>query len=136
MIWADKTHRFSATVCRHTGRPCPAAARMMRKLARAMAAARPLTDEAFEISGTADLAGCPRQCAAKYTASHSGIRLFAGVSETADDAVLNRFADALLDPDGRPLTGAALTPVPCAMVDAKPIAPAPAQPQADARPAA
>lgn len=136
MIWADKTHSYSATVCRHTGKTCPAAARMMRKLAAAMAAAKPMTEDDFEISGTADLAGCPRQCAAIYEASHCGIRLFAGVEKNADTAALNRLADALLDPDGRPLPGSARTTVPCAMLDAKPAAPAAALPQPDARPAA
>lgn len=136
MIWADKSHNYAATQCRHTGRTCPAAARMMRKLAGAMAAAKPMTEDDFEITGTTDLNGCPRRCAARYEASHHGIRLFAGVDEAADSAALNRLADALLNPDGRPLPGSGQTPVPCAMLDAKPRPAAAARPQPGARPAA
>jgi sulfite reductase beta subunit-like hemoprotein len=135
MIWADKTHSYSATLCRHTGKTCPAAARMMRKLAGAMAAAETLTDEDFELTGTADLSGCPRQCTARYAASHLGIRLFAGVGADADDAGLNRIADALLNPDGRPLAGLNGQSVPCAMLDARPRPAQAARPQTCSRPA-
>lgn len=120
MIWADKTHQFTATLCRHTGRPCPAAARMVRKLAAAMTEAEAVTEADFEITGTAALSGCARQCTAKYAASHHSIRLFAGVEETADADMLHRLADALLDPDGQPLHGVAKAAVPCAMLDVKP----------------
>ncbi len=120
MIWANKTHKYSATICRHTGKTCPAAAHMARKLADAVKQAEPLTADDFEISGTAQLSGCPRRCSAKYTASHSRIRLFAGVDDTADDTTLNRLADALLTADSQPLSRTAGTPVPCAMVDVRP----------------
>ncbi|MGR3760585.1 hypothetical protein ACUXV3_10710 [Roseobacteraceae bacterium NS-SX3] len=120
MIWTDKTHVFAATHCRHLGRPCPAAERLLTRLAASMAAAEPVTQEDFEVAGESRLEGCGRPCTAQFAASHSRVRLYCGVSAGADRAALDRFADALLSPDGTALPSARAGERPCALAEALP----------------
>ena len=126
MIWTDRTHVYAATDCKFLGRPCPAAQRMVAKLAQAMATARPLTQDDFEIAGTTRLDGCPRACPAQFLASHDRIRIYAGVDEDAPREGLERFADAILGPingdtaAGLGLAAATLTTRPCALIEALP----------------
>ncbi|WP_461403740.1 hypothetical protein [Falsiruegeria mediterranea] len=120
MIWKTNSHLFTATVCQHTGRTCPAVQRMAEKLSQAMMASKPITSGDFEIEGSSVLKHCPMECPAKFTASHDRIRIFCGVTPEAETEGLNRFADALFDPDPNPLT---LTQFerPCAIAEAVPV---------------
>ena len=121
MIWTDKTHFYTATDCIHLGRPCPAAERLVRKLAAAMTEAKPLTQEDFSITGSSALAGCPKGCAARFSASHEGIRVFCGAGEDADPAQLDRFADAMFRTGGTGFAaGQAGSCRPCALSEALP----------------
>ncbi|KIC11952.1 hypothetical protein RA19_04820 [Leisingera sp. ANG-M1] len=120
MIWTDQTHFFAATDCKHLGRPCPAAERMIAKLAEAMTKAKPLTQEDFEITGTSALDGCPRKCPAQFVASHDRIRLYCGVGEDAPREGLDQFADAILNRDGKGFAAGALKSRPCALMEALP----------------
>ncbi|KIC21574.1 hypothetical protein [Leisingera sp. ANG-Vp] len=120
MIWTDQTHFYAATDCKHLGRPCPAAERMIAKLAEAMTKAKPLTQEDFEITGTSALDGCSRNCPAQFVASHDRIRLYCGVGEDAPREGLDQFADAILNRDGKGFAAGALKSRPCALMEALP----------------
>ncbi|MBY6140795.1 hypothetical protein KUV26_15245 [Leisingera daeponensis] len=120
MMWTDKTHFYAATDCKHLGKPCPAAERMIAKLAEAMTKAKPLTQEDFEITGTTALDGCPRNCPAQFAASHDRIRLFCGVGEDAPREGLDRFADAILSREGTGFAASSLNARPCALMEALP----------------
>lgn len=125
MMWTDKTHVYAATDCKYLGKPCPAAQRMVAKLAEALSAARPLTEDDFEITGSTRLEGCPRACPAQFAASHERIRIYAGVDDSAPPAELDRFADAILGPLSAAgstggLAAATLKTRPCALVEALP----------------
>lgn len=130
MMWTDKTHVYAATDCKYLGKPCPAAQRMVAKLAEALSAAKPLTEDDFEIAGSTRLEGCPRACPAQFVASHERIRIYAGVEDSAPRAELDRFADAILGPSATAnaaaglvtagLVAATLKTRPCALVEALP----------------
>ncbi|EBA15911.1 hypothetical protein RSK20926_04847 [Roseobacter sp. SK209-2-6] len=119
-MWTDQTHFYAATDCKYLGRPCPAAQRMIAKLAEAITKAKPLTQEDFEITGTSALDGCPRNCPAQFAASHDRIRLYCGVGEEAPRAGLDQFADAILSRDGKGFAADALKTRPCALMEALP----------------
>ncbi|MCG6559969.1 hypothetical protein MB818_17295 [Ruegeria sp. 1NDH52C] len=119
MIWTTRTHEFAATLCRRTGRPCPALSALAENLARALRQAEPMTDAGFAIEGHCEMPPCGAGCMARYAASHSRIRVFCGVDEDTALSHLNRFADALMTPDGAGFA-AGLGPVPCAMAEARP----------------
>ncbi|WP_406648162.1 hypothetical protein QEZ52_04055 [Aliisedimentitalea scapharcae] len=118
MIWTDKTYSYAATLCQHTGRPCPAAARIVKRLTQAVHRAGAATSPDFEIDGSADVQGCDRVCTARFVATQDQIRLFCGVSGDTANATLDRIADALFD-----MTGAMASPgaahTPCAMLQAR-----------------
>ncbi|MGC9370011.1 MAG: hypothetical protein ACP5DX_10775 [Paracoccaceae bacterium] len=122
MIWADDTHDFSCTTCRHSGAPCPAAARLAERLTAALRLSDPFTAEDFEITGSVRLTGCERSCAALYAASKGAVRIYCDVDEDADTDALDRFAAAFFGPDaaGASLACAGLDRLPCAMVQALP----------------
>ncbi|WP_264211093.1 hypothetical protein [Leisingera thetidis] len=120
MIWTDQTHFYAATDCKYLGRPCPAAERMIAKLAEAMTRAKPLTQEDFEITGTTALDGCPRTCPAQFAASHDRIRLYCGVGGEAPREGLDRFADAILSRGGTGFAASKLDARPCALMEALP----------------
>ncbi|WP_240336760.1 hypothetical protein [Tropicibacter sp. Alg240-R139] len=120
MIWKTNTHLFTATVCQHTGKTCPAVQRMAEKLSQAMEASKPVTSDDFEIAGNSVLNHCPMECPAKFEASHDRIRIFCGVTPEAETEDLNRFADALFDPHPHPLTSTRFER-PCAIVEAEPV---------------
>ncbi|SLN15694.1 hypothetical protein TRL7639_00269 [Falsiruegeria litorea R37] len=119
MIWKTNTHLFSATVCQHTGKTCPAVQRMAEKLSQAMVASKPMTSDDFEIEGNSVLKHCPMECPARFTASHDRIRIFCGVTPEAETEDLNRFADALFDPQPRPMPAGTFER-PCALAEAVP----------------
>ncbi|SDE11317.1 hypothetical protein [Ruegeria marina] len=117
MIWTTDTHNFSATLCQRTGKPCSALAAMAQNLAHAMNKAEATTGQDFEIEGEFSLPTCPGGCRALYAASHRRIRVFCGVTETAETSWLNRMADALMDPQGQVLTADGHTSA-CAFAEA------------------
>ncbi|MBE1285653.1 MAG: hypothetical protein GJ676_20240 [Rhodobacteraceae bacterium] len=127
MIWKNKTHRFSASVCRHTGKPCPAAARVVRALAQAVDSAGRAASPDFEIEGSLDLDGCQRNCTARYSGNADMIRMYCDVSEQAEATMLDHMADALFSDDFIALPSVPSDEVPCAMLQA--------QTRRDARPA-
>lgn len=118
MIWTTQTHEFAATLCRRTGRPCPALSGLAENLTRALRRAEPMTDAAFEIEGHCEMPPCGAGCLARYAASHSRVRVFCGVDEDTALPHLHRFADALLGVEGAGFA-AGSGPVPCAMVEAR-----------------
>jgi predicted metal-binding protein len=122
MIWADDTHDFSCTACRHCGGPCPAAARMAERLVSALRLSGPFTADDFEITGAGRLTGCSRSCNALYVAGKTSVRIYCDVAEEADIAALERFAAAFFGPGtaGIALSCAGLEQIPCAMVQALP----------------
>ncbi|MDP5218364.1 hypothetical protein Q5Y75_14120 [Ruegeria sp. 2205SS24-7] len=118
MIWTKNKQTFAATQCLKTGKPCPALARMVDRLATAMSSARSVTAADFEIEGSAQLFHCGQDCTALYRANHARIRMYAGVAETTDLDVMGRYADAMMDPEGRGFPAPGIAP-PCAMVEAR-----------------
>lgn len=122
MIWADDTHDFSCTICRHSGGPCPAGARMAEHLVSALRLSAPFTADDFEITGSGRLAGCARSCNALYVACRTSVRIYCDVAVEADIPALERFAAGFFGPGtaGIALSCAALERVPCAMVQALP----------------
>lgn len=103
--FSQETHSFALSDCMHLGRPCPAANRMLRTLATAVATARSATEDGFEVTGESELQGCDRSCRACFQAGHDRIRVFCGIEGNADLADLNRFADAMLSPKPTPYHG-------------------------------
>lgn len=117
MIWTTDTHRFTATLCRRTGKPCAVLSALAQNLSHAMSKAEQATGPDFEIEGEVTLPTCPGDCRALYAASHRRIRVFCGVSGAADTSWLNRMADALMDPRGQVLTADGHTSA-CAFAEA------------------
>ncbi|UWS80127.1 hypothetical protein N1037_03615 [Phaeobacter sp. G2] len=115
-----ETHHFSQSICMHLGKPCPALTRMLTALAGALDKARPVTSAEFELCGDSLLDGCARHCPARFIASHDRIRVFCDVSEAADTATLDLFADTLFQPDSRAFSTTKLHQPPCAMGEALP----------------
>ena len=122
MIWDDDTHEFSSTSCLHTGAPCPAAVRMAERLVSALRLSDPFTGEDFQITGSGQLTGCKRSCAALYVAGKSAVRIYCDVADDADTGALDRFASGFFGPGtaGVALSCAGLEQIPCAMVQALP----------------
>ncbi|MBT8155352.1 hypothetical protein KMP13_16045 [Epibacterium ulvae] len=96
MIWTNETHDCAATHCPKLGRPCPAAMRMLKALSASMTQAKGVTEDNFQMTGQAGLNACAEGCMARFVASHYRIRVFCGVSITADQSDLDRFADVML----------------------------------------
>ncbi len=117
---SEATHNFTLSICMHLGRPCPAANRMLRTLANAVASAKETTEEGFEITGESSLEGCDRSCHAKFQASHDRIRVFCGTDTDDELTALNRFADAMLSPQAAPYHG---TVAPQSFGEARPLSP-------------
>ncbi len=117
----ELTHDFVATTCMHLGRPCPAAERMLRALAGALAHARDVTCEDFEMTGESQLDGCEKACPARFAARHDRIRVFCDVTASTETATLDRFADAMLSLDGTFPAATALTDMPRAFGEARPL---------------
>ncbi|MFS4581066.1 hypothetical protein [Phaeobacter sp. C3_T13_0] len=122
MNWTDKTHSYSLSTCQHLGRPCPAAERMLSRLATALGQARGVTADDFEIAGTCQLAACGQPCQAKFNASHDRIRIYCGVSAEADQNSLDHFADALFNEVPNSRIFPKLSEYPCGLAQARPLA--------------
>ncbi len=123
MIWKTKTHRFSATICQHTGKTCPALARLARSMVDALDQAGPATTSDFEIEGSSDLTHCSDGCHARFRASQSRVRVYCGADPDTDSETLDRYADLMFGTDASGLPSAAMTSLPCAMLEASVIAP-------------
>ncbi len=67
--------------CRHTGQPCLPGLALLHRMRAAIAAAAPGED--FEISGSADLAGCPIPCTVAWRVSAGAAWLFGDVDPAA-----------------------------------------------------
>lgn len=131
MAKMDQTHHFSETTCTHLGAPCPALAKMLQALARALSQARPVTQDDFEICGQSTLDGCPRQCPARFFATHDRIRVFCDVSATAARGPLDQFADTLLSPTSEGFPASQIQEYPCALGEALPKPPPSSKPAPD-----
>ncbi|UTS81826.1 hypothetical protein [Phaeobacter piscinae] len=127
MNWTDTTHRYSLSNCQHLGQPCPAAERMLSRLAAALGQARAVTTDDFEIAGNCELTACDRPCQARFAASHDRIRIYCGISPEVDQGSLDQFADALFcqTANSRPIT--CLPQYPCGLAQALPLTPQPAR---------
>ncbi|MEM7317551.1 MAG: hypothetical protein AAF408_00870 [Pseudomonadota bacterium] len=119
MIWTTKTHSYASTVCRHSGEPCPALARLAEKLADALMQARPATTDDFTIEGSVKLPQGQTDCTARFCASHDRIRIFCGVDSEAELGWLDRLADALFS-HGETACLPSGGPIPSAMVEVLP----------------
>ncbi len=120
MIYGMKTHRVMLTECQNSGGPCPALDRMLKALSQALHSAKALTDKDFEITGESLLDGCARHCPARFVAAHDRIRVFCGVSPSADQVALDRFADMMVLPYAAALPASRIKARPCAFGEATP----------------
>ncbi len=123
MIWKTTTHRFTATICQHTGKPCPALARMSRALVEAVAQAGPSTTEDFEIEGNAELTHCPDGCTARFRANPNLVRIYCGSDPQTDTDLLERYADLMFGSGLDSLPANTMTTMPCAMLEALALSP-------------
>lgn len=97
-----KPVEFVSSICRHTGRECPAALAAAQQLARADAVGRSASPD-FEMTGQLHLTGCSEACPALFRISPQGIALFCGVEPDADIDALEAFAHAFLSADSTPV---------------------------------
>lgn len=121
MIWTTQTHELAVTTCQHSGIACPAVGRMLKALSQALLSARQTTQDDFEVIGESTLDGCSRQCRARFFASHDRIRVFCDVASAADRADLDRFANAILCPEGPAILVKTVADLPCAIGQAIPL---------------
>ena len=120
MNWSTQSHIFTATVCQHTGAPCPALARLARVVARALETAAPVTQADFEIEGSSELTHCADGCMAAFRATHQMIRIFCGAQAGASCERMDRYADMIFSGHDGPLPSGTLAHPPCAMLQAQP----------------
>ncbi|MGI9369584.1 MAG: hypothetical protein ACR2O2_12185 [Ruegeria sp.] len=120
MIWKSDTHLFTATLCQHTRKPCPALAHMAKALARGMSTSAPMTADDFELEGNVSLTHCKKGCNAVFCASRDRIRVFCDVAKDDDTDRLDRFADMLFNCDAMPVPTITQANRPCALLEAIP----------------
>lgn len=123
MIWKTKTHQFTATICQHTGRTCPALARVARALAASMSKAKSATTDDFEIEGSVELAHCATGCTARFRAHQDEVRLYCGVHSDADTDQLDSYADLMFEAEVTSLPSGMLADLPCAMLQVEALTP-------------
>lgn len=123
MIWKTKTHQFTATICQHTGRTCPALARVARALATSMSNAASATTADLEIEGSVELAHCATGCTARFRAHQDEVRLFCGVDPETDTNRLDVYADLMFGTEFGPMPSGMLADQPCAMLQAEALVP-------------
>lgn len=101
----------AATVCRRSGRVCPAAlgfARQLRKAGELATAAAP----EFEMTGATTLTGCAQGCPALFRITAAGVDVFCGVGPEGDAEALAQFATAFLGAQAaRPLLAPPVQPL-------------------------
>ncbi len=120
MMWKTNSHLFTATMCQHTGKPCPALAQMACNLAKSMSASTTVTSKDFEIEGSVSLGHCAKGCNAVFTAGHDRIRVFCGVPPETEIEGLDLFADMLLSTRVNAMPSCSLAKHPCAILEAIP----------------
>jgi hypothetical protein len=125
MIWKDKTHEFTPTVCMQTGRPCPAMARILRALTRSVASSAKMCDPNFLIEGCIDLDGCAHVCTARYSASGARVRLYCNAGEEVAQLALDRYADLALGQSATGIPTRQISVYPCALSESRPLQMAP-----------
>ena len=119
MIWTDTNYDYAATICQHTGKPCPALARLAKSLTHAVERAVAATGPDFELDGAIAVNGCARDCQARFSASRTRTRLFCDVAEDAPLPALDRLADVMLDDvDSAGFPSLSANQMPCAMLQA------------------
>lgn len=123
MIWKTKTHEFTATMCQHTGKPCPALARLARAMAQAMGKAVDASGPEFEIEGSSDLTHCTDGCTARFRAGRDRIRLFCGADPEAEMDGLDDYADMMFGAAFNTLPSGIISKLPCAMLEVRTLAP-------------
>jgi hypothetical protein len=121
MIWKDKTHEFTATVCMQTGRPCPAMARILRALTRSVSSSAKMCDPNFLIEGSIDLDGCEYECTARYSASGERVRLYCNAGEDVAQPALDRYADLALGQSTASIPTQQISVYPCALSESRPL---------------
>jgi hypothetical protein len=121
MIWKDKTHEFTATVCMQTGRPCPAMARILRALTRSVASSAKMCDPNFLIEGSIDLDGCAHECTARYSASSARVRMYCNAGEEVAQPTLDRYADLALGQSATSIPTQQIRVYPCALSESRPL---------------
>ncbi|EEE38025.1 hypothetical protein RKLH11_1866 [Rhodobacteraceae bacterium KLH11] len=122
MIWKTKTHMFTATVCQHTGKPCPALAQMARALIQTMSMAAPATTREFEIEGSGELSHCSQGCTARFRACPDQIRVFCDIDPNARSDQLDDYADLMFGTKFSCIPAGTLKSTPCAMLQAATLA--------------
>ncbi|WP_170468040.1 hypothetical protein [Ruegeria arenilitoris] len=127
MIWKTHTHEYTATLCQKTGKPCPALAQLARAITQAMDAAQPVTTSEFEMDGSSELSHCGEGCTARFRASPARIRVYCGTNAEDSAETLEGYADMMFGADFAMLPAGALTTAPCAMLEARALAPRPSQ---------
>jgi len=117
MIWKTKTHEFTATVCRKTGKTCPALARMARAITQAVETASLATTPDFEIEGCGELAHCAQGCTARFRAHADQVRVFCGTDADTPITMLDGYANRMFGTTCAPLPAGHLPNPPCAMLE-------------------
>ncbi|MCG7494465.1 DUF1636 family protein [Thalassobius sp. Cn5-15] len=128
----DRTHKVSiCTPCAHKGgSPCQAGYDLIHRLRRAIEMTGDSVAEDFEISGTASVTGCDRNCTLAYHSTRDTSHVFGDVAPDEDvDTLLELAAEyAAADspwsksPDPAALPAAThLTRLPAAMVAVTPM---------------
>lgn len=123
MNWKTKTHEFTATICQHTGKTCPALARLARAMAGALEQAGPATTAEFEIEGSSELTHCPKGCTARFRARRDHIRVYSGAGAGTSIDALDGYANMIFGTGFTTLPSSAISDRPCAMLEAWAIEP-------------
>ncbi len=123
MIWKTETHHFTATICQHTGKTCPALARVARALVQSVSAAGAATSPEFEIEGSAELAHCATGCTARFRAQSDEAHIYCGVAPSADIEQLESYAEMMFGTEISAMPSGSLATPPCAMLQVLPVAP-------------
>lgn len=118
MIWKTKTHQFTATVCQHTGKTCPALARVARALVQSISTAAPVATSEFEIEGSSELTHCPAGCIARFRARPDEVRIYCGTGSDVDLDPLDEYAELMFGSEFRTLPSSIAANPPCAMLQA------------------
>ena len=123
MIWKTNTHQFTATVCQRTGKTCPALAQAARAMVQAVATASPVTTEAFEVEGSAELTHCPQGCTARFHARPDRVRIYCVTDPDTQSGRLDNYAELMFGAAFSTLPADTMENPPCAMLQAERLAP-------------
>lgn len=99
MSRTNQQHVTICTLCSRTGKQCRAGYELIARLRASIEAAGASIGPDFEISGTANVAGCPRPCLLAYHATKGSTHLFGDVAEETDIDGLMAWAGQSVDGD-------------------------------------